>query len=112
MTFIARWPICGRRSRSKRRARNSGCAKRWKEREAAMHKRFEEWCALAVMGQLAPEAAVALEEHARCCSACKEFLADAGALRGYIEPALLTETVAEATPPEGMRERFLRRAAE
>ncbi|WP_420236883.1 hypothetical protein ACOBR2_14770 [Telmatobacter bradus] len=77
-----------------------------------MHKRFEEWCALAVMGQLSPEAAVALEEHARCCRACKEFLADAGTLRGYIEPMLLPETVAEATPPEGMRERFLRRAAE
>lgn len=77
-----------------------------------MHKRFEEWCALAVMGQLAPEAAVALEEHARCCSACKEFLTDAGTLRGYIEPTLLTETVAEVRPPEGMRERFLQRAAE
>lgn len=77
-----------------------------------MHKRFEEWCALAVMGQLAPEAAAALEEHARCCRACKEFLAEAGTLRGYIEPTLLTETVAEATLPMGMRERFLQRAAE
>lgn len=86
--------------------------RRWKERKAAMHKRFEEWCALAVMGQLAPEAAAALEEHARCCRACKAFLADAGTLRGAIEQTLLAKTVAEATPPEGMRERFLRRAVE
>jgi hypothetical protein len=76
-----------------------------------MHKRFEELCALAVTGQVTSEGKAMLEEHARGCDECRGFLLDMGPLKDHLAPAVAGNRVRLIDPPEGVRQRFLQRAA-
>jgi len=76
-----------------------------------MHKRFEELCALAVTGQITGEGKALLEEHARSCGECRGFLLDMGPMKDHLAPVVAGSRVQLIDPPEGIRQRFLERAA-
>ncbi len=76
-----------------------------------MHTRFEELCALAVTGQISGEAMHILDQHSRECDCCREFLQELLPLKTHVAPVLAASHARNCEPPEGIRERFLQRAA-
>ncbi len=75
------------------------------------HEQFEELCALATSGQLTAAEAKALAAHLRMCSDCRSFLSDARFISDKVVLHMLSIPLVESKVPEGMRERFLARAA-
>ncbi len=76
-----------------------------------MHSHFEELCALAVTGQISGDAMHILDQHSRECDSCREFLQDLSPLKTLVAPILAATHAKNCEPPEGIRERFLQRAA-
>ncbi len=75
------------------------------------HAQFEEHCVLATSGQLNAAEASLLDSHLQECDQCRRFLSDARIISDTVIPRILHIPRGEATVPEGMRERFLARAA-
>lgn len=75
------------------------------------HAQFEKLCALAASGQLTAAEAKALDAHLRECNDCRRFLSDACLVSDTVVSRLLPVPSVESKIPEGMRERFLARAA-
>ncbi len=76
-----------------------------------MHSRFEELCALAVTGQISGDAMHILDQHSRECDHCRAFLRDLSPLKTHVAPVLAASHARICEPPEGIRKRFLQRAA-
>jgi hypothetical protein len=76
-----------------------------------MHSQFEELCALAATGQISGDAIQLLDEHAKQCDQCRTFLQEIGPVIHHIGPVLAATDVCDCEPPDGMRDRFLRRAS-
>src|SRR5277367_5245711 len=76
-----------------------------------MHKSYEELCALAATGQITGDAMKVLDQHLRGCSSCRTFLEDLVPLKAHVTPVVAGSRIYPYTLPEGMRERFLQRAA-
>lgn len=75
------------------------------------HAQFETLCALAASGQLTAAEARTLDAHLRECMDCRRFLSDARLISDKVVPHMLSMSSVEPKIPEGMRERFLARAA-
>lgn len=76
-----------------------------------MHKSYEELCALAATGQITGDAMKVLDQHVKGCSSCRAFLEDLVPLKAHVTPVVAGSRIFPYTLPEGMRERFLQRAA-
>lgn len=76
-----------------------------------MHRQFEELCALAATGQISAEAMELLSAHLKECDHCRGFLEEIAPLRDRLGPVLAASHARDTDPPEGIRERFLQRAA-
>jgi hypothetical protein len=76
-----------------------------------MHKSYEELCALAVTGQITGDAMKVLDQHVKDCPACQAFLDDLVSLKAHVTPVVAGSRTQFLSPPEGIRERFLSRAA-
>ncbi len=76
-----------------------------------MHKSYEELCALAATGQITGDAMKVLDQHVKGCSSCRAFLEDLVPLKAHVTPVVAGSRIYPYTLPEGMRERFLQRAA-
>lgn len=76
-----------------------------------MHKQFEELCALAATGQLSGDATMLLDQHLKQCENCRTFLEATVPLKAHVAPVLAASHACGYEPPDGMRERFLERAA-
>jgi hypothetical protein len=76
-----------------------------------MHKSYEELCALAVTGQITGDAMKVLDQHIKDCSNCRAFLEDLVSLKAHVTPVVAGSRMQSRTPPDGIRERFLQRAA-
>jgi hypothetical protein len=76
-----------------------------------MHKSFEELCALAATGQITGDAMKVLDQHVKECSSCRAFLQDLVPLKAHVTPVVAGSRTHSYTPPEGIRERFLQKAA-
>jgi len=76
-----------------------------------MHSQFEEWCALAVTGQISCDAKKLLDVHVMGCDRCRTFLREVPHLLHHVGPVLAASDVRDCEAPDGMRERFLQRAS-
>src|SRR5215472_8718207 len=76
-----------------------------------MHKSYEELCALAATGQITGDAMKVLDQHIRACSSCRAFLEDLVPLKDHVTPVVAGSRIQSYTPPEGIRDRFLQKAA-
>jgi hypothetical protein len=76
-----------------------------------MHKSYEELCALAATGQITGEAMKVLDQHVKECSSCRAFLEDLVPLKAHVTPVVAGSRTQSHIPPEGIRERFLQKAA-
>jgi hypothetical protein len=76
-----------------------------------MHKRFQELSALAATGQISREERTELDRHTRECTACREFLRDLSLMKTHVAAVVAAKRARTSEPPQGIRERFLRRAA-
>jgi hypothetical protein len=78
------------------------------------HGKFEEWCALAAVGDLGLEQLNELELHVAKCAKCRELLEATTQVSLQAMPAFWEKRKPTVTimPPEGMRSRFLRRFRE
>jgi len=76
-----------------------------------MHKQFEELCALAATGQIGGDAMMLLDQHLRQCENCRAFLQAIVPLKAHVAPVVAASHARGYEPPDGIRERFLRRAA-
>lgn len=76
-----------------------------------MHKSYEELCALAATGQITGDAMKILDQHIKECSSCRSFLEDLVPLKAHVTPVVAGSRTQSYTPPEGIRERFLQKAA-
>ena len=76
-----------------------------------MHKQFEELCALAATGQLSGDARMLLDQHLKQCDSCRVFLEGVAPLKAHVAPVLAASHACSYELPEGIRERFLQRAA-
>ena len=76
-----------------------------------MHSQFEELCALAATSQISGDAIQLLDVHAKQCDQCRTFLQEIGPVIHHIGPVLAATDVCDCEPPDGMRDRFLRRAS-
>jgi hypothetical protein len=77
-----------------------------------MHKQYEELCALAATGQITGEAMAVLDQHIKECEECRKFLQYVVPLKANVAPVVAASHAPNFAPPEGIRERFLQRAAE
>ena len=77
-----------------------------------MHKHFEELCALAATGQISGDSMALLDQHLKKCDECRFFLEDLVPLKAHVAPVVAANHARTCEPPEGIRERFLQRAAE
>jgi hypothetical protein len=75
------------------------------------HTKYEELCALATSGQLTDAEARSLHTHLRDCADCSRFLSGARAVSDAMIPRILPLPAGEFNVPEGIRERFLKRAS-
>jgi hypothetical protein len=76
-----------------------------------MHRQFEELCALAATGQLSGDAMMLLDLHLKRCENCRAFLEAVVPLKAHVAPVLAASHACGYEPPDGIRERFLQRAA-
>jgi hypothetical protein len=76
-----------------------------------MHKSYEELCALAATGQITGDAMQVLDQHVKGCPSCRAFLEDLVSLKAHVTPVVAGSRTQSRTPPDGIRERFLQRAA-
>jgi hypothetical protein len=76
------------------------------------HQHFEELCALAVTGQISSESMALLDAHVKQCADCRLFLQDVSPFKAHVAPMIAASHVQDCVPPEGIRDRFLARAAE
>src|SRR5579864_7849333 len=76
-----------------------------------MHRRFEEWCALSVTGQISYDTKKLLDVHVMGCDRCRTFLREVAPLMHHIGPVLAASDFRDCEAPDGMRERFLQRAS-
>src|SRR5581483_9507017 len=76
-----------------------------------MHKSYEELCALAATGQITGDAMKLLDQHVKECSSCRVFLEDLVPLKAHVTPVVAGSRTHSYTPPDGIRERFLQKAA-
>ena len=76
-----------------------------------MHKNFEGLCALAATGQITGDAMKVLDQHVKECDQCRTFLQDIEPLKAHVAPVVAAKHARMYEPPEGIRERFLQRAA-
>jgi len=76
-----------------------------------MHKSYEELCALAATGQITGDAMQVLDQHVKGCRRCRAFLEDLVSLKAHVTPVVAGSRTRSCAPPEGIRERFLQRAA-
>lgn len=76
-----------------------------------MHKSYEELCALAATGQITGDAMQVLDRHVRECSSCRVFLEDLVSLKAHVTPVVAGSHTRSCPPPEGIRERFIKRAS-
>jgi hypothetical protein len=76
-----------------------------------MHKSYEELCALAATGQITGDAMKVLDQHVKDCPSCGAFLEDLVSLKAHVTPVVAGSRIQSRTPPDGIRERFLQRAA-
>src|SRR5579864_9489167 len=76
-----------------------------------MHSQFEEWCALAVTGQISRDGMKFLDVHVSGCNRCRTFLREIAPVMDHIGPVLAATDVRDCEAPDGMRERFLQRAS-
>jgi len=76
-----------------------------------MHKSYEELCALAATGQITGDAMQVLDKHVKDCHSCRVFLEDLVSLKAHVTPVVAGSRTRSCPPPEGIRERFLQRAA-
>jgi hypothetical protein len=77
------------------------------------HRRFEEMCTLAITGQLGGAQMCELDGHIAGCDSCRTFLESIAQVSMQAMPLLAEKHGPEATilPPQGIRERFLKRLA-
>ncbi|MGH9644018.1 MAG: hypothetical protein ACRD3Q_16545 [Terriglobales bacterium] len=75
------------------------------------HRQFEELCALAVTGQITGESMSLLDAHVKGCDECRRFLQELGPFKAHVAPMVAASHAQDLVPPEGIRERFLARAA-
>src|SRR5271157_2023043 len=76
-----------------------------------MHKNFEGLCALAATGQITGDAMKVLDQHVKECDQCRTFLQEVVPLKAHVAPVVAAKHARMYEPPEGIRERFLQRAA-
>src|SRR5579864_160051 len=76
-----------------------------------MHKQFEELCALAATGQIGGDAMMLLDQHLKQCENCRAFLQTILPLKAHVAPVVAASHARGYEPPDGIRERFLQRAA-
>jgi hypothetical protein len=76
-----------------------------------MHKSYEELCALAATGQITGDAMQVLDQHVKGCRRCRVFLEDLVSLKAHVTPVVAGCRTRSWPPPDGIRERFLQRAA-
>jgi hypothetical protein len=76
-----------------------------------MHNPYEELCALAITGQVTDSERALLDEHMRECEECRTLIEHLHPEVSRLAPAMAELLRVDAAPPEGMRERFLRRAS-
>jgi hypothetical protein len=78
-----------------------------------MHQHYEELCTLAATGQIDSRHHADLSEHLASCEQCQAFLDAAKYLGTSSIPIVAASRAAraDAQPPKGIRERFLKRAA-
>src|SRR5581483_5941162 len=77
-----------------------------------MHKHFEGLCALAATGQISGDSMAVLDAHVRECKQCQAFLEELTPVKSHVAPVLAASHARTYEPPDGMRERFLQRAAQ
>lgn len=73
------------------------------------HEHFEELCALAITGQIAPDDLQTLRAHLESCAECRHVCADFELLSNEVLPALAVQQQPDSGPP-GMTARFIARA--
>lgn len=76
-----------------------------------MHNQFEELCALAATGQISGDAMMLLDQHLKQCENCRAFLQAILPLKAHVAPVVAASHARGYEPPDGIRERFLQRAA-
>ena len=76
-----------------------------------MHKSYEDLCALAATGQITGDAMQVLDQHVKGCPRCRAFLEDMVSLKAHVTPVVAGSRTQSRIPPDGIRERFLQRAA-
>src|SRR6267154_2840577 len=76
-----------------------------------MHNQFEELCALAATGQIGGDAMMLLDQHLKQCENCRAFLQAILPLKAHVAPVVAASHARGYEPPDGIRERFLQRAA-
>ena len=67
---------------------------------------------MAVSGQITAPALSVLDAHVRNCDECRAFLQDFRPFKTHVAPVIAATHSRQLEPPEGMRERFLERAAQ
>jgi hypothetical protein len=77
-----------------------------------MHNQFEELCAFAISGQISDTDRMLLDEHMRECEDCRSFVEDMRTEVPQLAPAMAELMLVSVVPPDGIRERFLQKAAE
>ena len=75
------------------------------------HAPFEELCVLAMSGQLSAVESDLLNQHLVVCDSCRTFLKQAQFICDRVIPLTLHSSHVGTRVPEGMRDRFLARAA-
>ena len=73
--------------------------------------KFEELCALAATGQITGDAMKVLDLHVKGCPRCGAFLEDLVSLKAHVTPVVAGSRTHSRIPPDGIRHRFLQRAA-
>jgi hypothetical protein len=83
---------------------------RREDHRLSTHAHFEELCVLATSGQLSAEESEQLNRHLLECDNCRVFFKDAHFISARVIPQAV-RAPRETRVPDGMRERFLTRAA-
>lgn len=74
------------------------------------HERYEELCALNVIGQLSADEIEELEEHLHGCTACRDVGEDYGVILDQLPKVRVGEVSGDAGVVRARREQFMRRA--